>query len=310
MSASGSGLLRDGDPLRVFCFYGGAREAKDLAGARDASEHGVVPLLRASVELFRVREAAARVPYRGNQGRASTEPDPSERQEEVNAVQDFQPVGEDQGNTIVDMLKALSVELKGGFEMSNANQVEIRGLCEDLGKKIDDLAGHAAALEDEVGELRMVMEENKEQIRYLKEAEAGILHDWAVLWYEVRKITRLSYYMSEYVPIWDSPGSPEWTKDTLAIPLKEAGFVQRTHLCYNGELREFDNLNMEVGGRLSKFNYLQMKTWGGNVTEEVGSTNGLVYQMQLDTPMKKEVAKWYWLMIDIVDGEFNLPEEI
>ncbi|KAJ1174166.1 hypothetical protein NDU88_005989 [Pleurodeles waltl] len=32
--------------------------------------------------------------------------------------------------------------------------------------------------------------------------------------------------------------------------------------------------------------------------------------MQLDTPMKKEVARWYWLMMDIVDGEFNLPEEI
>ncbi|KAJ1082275.1 hypothetical protein NDU88_002443 [Pleurodeles waltl] len=32
--------------------------------------------------------------------------------------------------------------------------------------------------------------------------------------------------------------------------------------------------------------------------------------MQLDTPVKKEVARWYWLMMDIVDGEFNLPEEI
>ncbi|KAJ1180992.1 hypothetical protein NDU88_006203 [Pleurodeles waltl] len=102
----------------------------------------------------------------------------------------------------------------------------------------------------------------------------------------------------------------ERTKDALAIPLKEAGFVQWRHLCYNGELREFDNLNMEVGERLSKFKYLQMKTWVGNVTEEVGSTNGLVDQMKLDTPMKKEVAKWYWLMMDIVDGEFNLPEEI
>ncbi|KAJ1088491.1 hypothetical protein NDU88_001648 [Pleurodeles waltl] len=67
---------------------------------------------------------------------------------------------------------------------------------------------------------------------------------------------------------------------------------------------------MEVGGRLSKFKYLQMKTWVGNVTEKVGSTNGLVDLMQLDTLMKKEVARWYWLMMDMVDGEFNLPEEI
>ncbi|KAJ1203017.1 hypothetical protein NDU88_006812 [Pleurodeles waltl] len=136
-----------------------------------------------------------------------------------------------------------------------------------------------------------------------------ILYDWAVLWYEVRKITKLSYY-NEYAPIWDSPGSPEWTNDALAITLKEAGFLQWTHLCYNGELREFDNLNIEVGGGLSKIKYLQMKSWAGNVTEEVGSTNALMDQMQLDIPMKKEVARWYWMMMDIVDWEFNLPEEI
>ncbi|KAJ1105414.1 hypothetical protein NDU88_002820 [Pleurodeles waltl] len=136
-----------------------------------------------------------------------------------------------------------------------------------------------------------------------------ILYDWAVLWYEVRKITKLSYY-NEYAPIWDSPGSPEWTKDALAIPIREAGFLQWKHLCYNEELRDFDNLNIEVGGGLSKFKYLQMKSWVGNVTEEVGSTNRLVDQMQLDISMKKEVARWYWLMLDIVDGEFNLPEEI
>ncbi|KAJ1141950.1 hypothetical protein NDU88_008278 [Pleurodeles waltl] len=92
-----------------------------------------------------------------------------ERQEEVNVVLDFQSIGEDQGHSIADMLKALSVELKGGFETSNANQAEIRALCEDLGKKIDDLAGRTAALEEEVAE------ENKGQIRYLKEGEAGVM---------------------------------------------------------------------------------------------------------------------------------------
>ncbi|KAJ1123670.1 hypothetical protein NDU88_002138 [Pleurodeles waltl] len=71
------------------------------------------------------------------------------------------------------MLKALSVELKGGFETSIASQVEIRGLCEDLGKKIDDLAGRTDTLE--VGKLRMVAEENNEQIRYLKEEGAGVM---------------------------------------------------------------------------------------------------------------------------------------
>ncbi|KAJ1143395.1 hypothetical protein NDU88_009704 [Pleurodeles waltl] len=168
----------------------------------------------------------------------------------------------------------------------------------------------------ELGQLLIAMMEGQEVQRnflykfgdskFFKNIRFKILHDWGVLWYEVRKITKLSYYN----PIWDSPGSPEWTKDALATPLKEEGFLQWRHLCYNGKLREFDILNMEVGGRLSKFKYLQMKTWVGNVTEEVGSTNGLVDQMQLDIPMKKEVTRWYWLMMDIVDGEFNLPEEI
>ncbi|KAJ1107627.1 hypothetical protein NDU88_005017 [Pleurodeles waltl] len=67
-------------------------------------------------------------------------------------------LSEDQGHSIADMLKALSLELKDGFETSNANQAEIRGLCEDVGKKIYDLAGRTAALEEEVGELRMVVE--------------------------------------------------------------------------------------------------------------------------------------------------------
>ncbi|KAJ1215717.1 hypothetical protein NDU88_003325 [Pleurodeles waltl] len=96
-------------------------------------------------------------------------------QEEVNAGQDLQLSGEGHGHSIADILKALSVELKGGFETSNVKQAEIRSLCGDLGKKIDDLAGRTAVLEEEVGELRMVVEENKEQIRYLKEGEVGAM---------------------------------------------------------------------------------------------------------------------------------------
>ncbi|KAJ1154771.1 hypothetical protein NDU88_007514 [Pleurodeles waltl] len=99
----------------------------------------------------------------------------TERQAEVNVVQVSQPVREDHGQSIVNMLNASSVELKSGFETSNSNQVEIRGLSEDLGKKIDDLAGRTAALEEEMGELRVAVEENKEQIRYLKEGETGVM---------------------------------------------------------------------------------------------------------------------------------------
>ncbi|KAJ1116450.1 hypothetical protein NDU88_004661 [Pleurodeles waltl] len=67
------------------------------------------------------------------------------------------------------------MELKDGFKTSESNQGEIRILCEDLGKKIDDLAGRTAALEEEVGDLRAALEENKEQIRGLKSGEAGVL---------------------------------------------------------------------------------------------------------------------------------------
>ncbi|KAJ1115419.1 hypothetical protein NDU88_003643 [Pleurodeles waltl] len=52
--------------------------------------------------------------------------------------------------SITGMLTALSLELRAGFETSNANQKEIRGLCETLGGKIDELAGRTAALEEEV----------------------------------------------------------------------------------------------------------------------------------------------------------------
>ncbi|KAJ1152454.1 hypothetical protein NDU88_005229 [Pleurodeles waltl] len=56
---------------------------------------------------------------------------PLETREEISAGQDLQPSGEDHGHSIADMLKALSVELKSGFETSNSNQAEIRSLYED-----------------------------------------------------------------------------------------------------------------------------------------------------------------------------------
>ncbi|KAJ1144885.1 hypothetical protein NDU88_011179 [Pleurodeles waltl] len=59
------------------------------------------------------------------------------------------------GQSIAGMLTALSLEVRAGFETSNANQKEIRGLCETLGGKIDELAGRTAALEEEVGDLRV-----------------------------------------------------------------------------------------------------------------------------------------------------------
>ncbi|KAJ1190222.1 hypothetical protein NDU88_006960 [Pleurodeles waltl] len=73
------------------------------------------------------------------------------------------------------MLKAPAMELKDSFKTSKSNQEAIRNLCEDLGQKIDDLADRTAALEEEVGDLRATVEENKEQIGGLKSGEAEVL---------------------------------------------------------------------------------------------------------------------------------------
>ncbi|KAJ1154168.1 hypothetical protein NDU88_006922 [Pleurodeles waltl] len=147
-------------------------------------------------------------------------------------------------HTITVMRKALSTDLRGGFETSKTNQVEIRNLGEDLSKKINEVAGRTAALEEEVGDLRAVVEENKEQIKGLKAEELGVMakmeslennqrrnnlrflrvpeglegDDLKVLVDAVRKATNLPYY-SEHARVWDSPDSLEWTKDALRTPL-------------------------------------------------------------------------------------------
>ncbi|KAJ1209349.1 hypothetical protein NDU88_004727 [Pleurodeles waltl] len=82
--------------------------------------------------------------------------------------------GERESHSITGLLKALSMELRGGFETSKSNQVEIRNLCEDLIKKIDELVGRTSALAEGDYDLRTAVEENKEQIKGLK-AEVGLM---------------------------------------------------------------------------------------------------------------------------------------
>ncbi|KAJ1127845.1 hypothetical protein NDU88_006238 [Pleurodeles waltl] len=158
---------------------------KKLAGRQHAWEQGAAPLLSASLKLNRVREVAAHVSLWGNQGRASTSVDigGSKKNRCFRIVQQAEDFGTFESgrkapslegflqafvmNAVETLLELMVDRVKG--------QVEIRGLFEDLGKKIDDLAGRAAALEEEVGELRVAVEENKEQIRYLKEGETGVM---------------------------------------------------------------------------------------------------------------------------------------
>ncbi|KAJ1172649.1 hypothetical protein NDU88_004493 [Pleurodeles waltl] len=44
--------------------------------------------------------------------------------------------------------------------------------------------------------------------------------------------------------------------------------------------------------------------------EELGCTNSVEDQLHLDTSLKKEVARWYQLIMDTIDGEFTLPKEV
>ncbi|KAJ1156091.1 hypothetical protein NDU88_008816 [Pleurodeles waltl] len=76
--------------------------------------------------------------------------------------------------SIAGMICDLEGEVRGGFEASNTNQKEIRGLCETLGQKLDDLAERTAALEFEVSDLRRVTEENREAIHQLKLGEENL----------------------------------------------------------------------------------------------------------------------------------------
>ncbi|KAJ1190761.1 hypothetical protein NDU88_000083 [Pleurodeles waltl] len=76
---------------------------------------------------------------------------------------------------IAGMICDLAVEVRGSFEKSNFNQKEIRGLCEALGQKFDDLADRTVTLEIEVSELKRATENNAEAIQQMKVEEDKVL---------------------------------------------------------------------------------------------------------------------------------------
>ncbi|KAJ1083442.1 hypothetical protein NDU88_003601 [Pleurodeles waltl] len=78
------------------------------------------------------------------------------------------PAEESLNQCIAGVIRALALEDRGGFEISDSNQKEIRVLCEVLGQKFDDLAERTAALVEEVSVLRRAMEEQREAIQDLE----------------------------------------------------------------------------------------------------------------------------------------------
>ncbi|KAJ1192548.1 hypothetical protein NDU88_001855 [Pleurodeles waltl] len=72
------------------------------------------------------------------------------------------------------MIQDLAGEVRGGFETSNTNQKEIRGLCETLRQKLDDLAEWTPAFECKVPDLRRATEENREAIHRVKQGKESL----------------------------------------------------------------------------------------------------------------------------------------
>ncbi|KAJ1120814.1 hypothetical protein NDU88_008963 [Pleurodeles waltl] len=78
-------------------------------------------------------------------------------------------------DSVTDMLKALAMELKDGFKHLNLIRRRLVLCVKILAKKLTIWQVGQLALEEEVGDLRATVEENKEQIRGLKSGEAGVL---------------------------------------------------------------------------------------------------------------------------------------
>ncbi|KAJ1082645.1 hypothetical protein NDU88_002810 [Pleurodeles waltl] len=97
-----------------------------------------------------------------------------QQQDEVVPIQCQSPKDEPLVKSIAGMIQDLAGEVRGCFETSNTNQKEIRGLCETLGQKLDDLAEQKAALKFEVSDLRRVIEENREAIHQVKLGEESL----------------------------------------------------------------------------------------------------------------------------------------
>ncbi|KAJ1104824.1 hypothetical protein NDU88_002233 [Pleurodeles waltl] len=69
------------------------------------------------------------------------------------------------------MIGSLSADITTRFDFSESNQKKIWGMCEDLGKKVDDLADRTAALEGAFSDLKTVVDLKKKEIHNLKAKE-------------------------------------------------------------------------------------------------------------------------------------------
>ncbi|KAJ1126836.1 hypothetical protein NDU88_005242 [Pleurodeles waltl] len=120
--------------------------------------------------------------------------------------------------------------------------------------------------------------------KFFRKVRFKLMQDLAKMWYAVRRATNLPYY-SKYPPLWDSLGSSEWIKDALAIPKNEAGLLHWGQLSKEEGLISYEDLYGDTVGNLSKFKYMQMKSWVKEVKGGVGGSievERLLQQPNLD----------------------------
>lgn len=144
--------------------------------------------------------------------------------------------------------------------------------------------------------------------KYFKKVKLKVLGAALKLWYGLRRVWKIPYY-SFSARIWNSPGTPDCLKDSLADPLKKAGITRWGELYKTGKLCNWDTLLEMTYGEISRFKYYQLASWAREQTEYTTDTSKLEEEMQKD-PFQKEVSKWYWHLIQEKEDEFTTPDDI
>lgn len=145
--------------------------------------------------------------------------------------------------------------------------------------------------------------------KYFKKVRLKVLRSMVETGYRIRRVLKIPY-LSWSAPIWDVPGSPMWTKDLLARPLKEAGILRWRQLFPDGHLVSWAWCEQELGSKFSRFKFLQIHSWHKALGEEIGGPNEFEEKLLFSSVVKKEIALWYWLLLETEDGAFTLPEDL
>lgn len=195
----------------------------------------------------------------------------------------------------------VAVLLMGLFN-ENGRMLFNRSIPTEIGRLLDVLAR-----QEEEGEQGFIFK--YADPKYFKKVRLRILEGLAETWYMIKKALKIPYH-SSLAPIWNSLGSPEWTKDALAVPLLDAGITRWENIIQNGQLLSWEMCKQKLDSKVSRFKYLQVQSWFHASGTIIGERNELEDRLMLETVLKKELACTYWLMVGLEDGAFTLPLDL